>query len=108
MVRPKTPRPFRLRLTIAPTPAAEPSSSPAGRFCPAPIVLKSNITLDIAKGATLLGSPDHADYPAKTEFRAPGTQSLVSATNAEKIAITGGGTIDGNGESWWTAGAGHA
>ena len=73
-----------------------------GTFLSGPIVLKSNISLDIAKGATLLGSPDHADYPAKTEFRAPGTQSLVSATNAEKIAITGGGTIDGNGESWWT------
>src|ERR1700733_13147033 len=73
-----------------------------GTFVSAPIVLKSNITLDIAKGATLLGSPDHADYPAKTEFRAEGTQSLVSATNAEKVAITGEGTIDGNGESWWT------
>src|SRR6202789_870349 len=72
-----------------------------GTFVSAPIVLKSNITLDIGKGATLLGSPDHADYPAKAEFRAPGTQSLVSATNAEKVAITGEGTIDGNGESWW-------
>jgi polygalacturonase len=72
-----------------------------GTFLSAPVVLKSNITFDIAQGATLLGSPDHADYPAKTELRAPGTQSLVSATNAEKIAITGGGTIDGNGESWW-------
>ena len=73
-----------------------------GMFLSAPIVLKSNITFDIAKDATLMGSPDHADYPAKTELRAPGTQSLVSATNAEKIAIIGGGTIDGNGESWWT------
>ena len=72
-----------------------------GTFLSAPIVLKSNITLDIAKDTTLLGSPDHADYPAKTEFRAAGTQSLVSATDAEKIAIVGGGTIDGNGESWW-------
>jgi polygalacturonase len=72
-----------------------------GTFVSGPIVLKSNVTLDIAKGATLFGSPDHADYPAKSEFRAPGTQSLVSATNAENVAITGGGTIDGNGESWW-------
>jgi polygalacturonase len=72
-----------------------------GTFLSAPVVLKSNITFDIAQGTTLLGSPDHGDYPAKTELRAPGTQSLVSATNAEKIAITGGGTIDGNGESWW-------
>jgi polygalacturonase len=72
-----------------------------GTFLSGPIVLKSGITFDIGRGATLLGSPDHVDYPAKTEFRAPGTQSLVSATDAEKIAITGGGTIDGNGESWW-------
>ncbi len=79
-----------------------------GTFLSAPIVLKSNITLDLAKGTTLLGSPDHADYPAKTELRAPGTQSLVSATNAEKIAIIGGGTIDGNGESWWARGACHS
>ncbi len=73
----------------------------AGTWLSAPIVLKSNITLHLDKGATLLGSPDHADYPAKTEFRAPGYQSLVSATNADNIAITGEGTIDGNGESWW-------
>lgn len=72
-----------------------------GTFLSGPIVLKSNITLDLARDTTLLGSPDHADYPKKTEFRAPGTQSLVSATSAENIAITGSGTIDGNGESWW-------
>lgn len=73
----------------------------AGTYLSAPIVLKSNITLQLDKGATLLGSPDHADYPAKTEFRAPGMQSLVSATDAENVAITGGGVIDGNGASWW-------
>jgi polygalacturonase len=73
----------------------------AGTYLSAPIVLKSGIMLELDKGATLLGSPDHKDYPAKTEFRAPGLQSLVSATNAEHIAITGEGTIDGNGESWW-------
>ena len=72
-----------------------------GKFVSGPIVLKSNVTLDIAKDTTLFGSPDHGDYPAKSEFRAPGTQSLVSATGAENIAITGAGTIDGNGESWW-------
>jgi len=73
----------------------------AGTYLSAPIVLKSNITLQLDKGATLLGSPDHDDYPAKAEFRAPGVQSLVSATNAENISITGDGIIDGQGESWW-------
>jgi polygalacturonase len=73
----------------------------AGTYLSAPIVLKSNIALQLDKGATLLGSPDHADYPAITEFRLPDLQPLVSATNAENVAIEGEGTIDGNGESWW-------
>jgi polygalacturonase len=73
-----------------------------GTFMSAPIVLKSNITLDVEKGATLLGSPDHEDYPKKTEFRGPGYQAFVGAVNAEHISIVGGGTIDGNGKSWWT------
>jgi polygalacturonase len=72
-----------------------------GTFVSGPIVLKSNITLDVEKGATLLGSPDHADYPRKTEFRGPGYQAFVGAVNAENITITGGGIIDGNGASWW-------
>jgi polygalacturonase len=73
----------------------------AGTWLSAPIVLKSNITLQLDKGATLLGSPDHADYPEIVEFRLPGVQALVSATNAENVTIAGEGTIDGNGESWW-------
>ena len=72
-----------------------------GTFLSAPIVLKDNVTLNIAAGATLLGSPDHDDYKEIEVFRAPGRQSLVSADHAKNIAITGTGTIDGNGESWW-------
>jgi polygalacturonase len=73
----------------------------AGTYLSGPIVLRSNIHLQLDKGSTLQGSADHADYPAKTEFRAPGLQSLVSATDATNVSITGEGTIDGTGESWW-------
>jgi polygalacturonase len=73
----------------------------AGTFVSGPIVLKSNITLEVDKGATLLGSSDHADYPPKTEFRQPAVEPLVIATNASNVSITGGGVIDGAGESWW-------
>jgi polygalacturonase len=73
----------------------------AGTYLSAPIVLKSNITLQLDKGATLLGSADHADYPPMTMFHLPDLQPLVSATNAVNVAITGEGVIDGNGESWW-------
>ena len=73
----------------------------AGTYLSAPIVLKSNITLQLDKGATLLGSANHADYPPLTMFHLPDLQPLVSATNAVHVAITGEGVIDGNGESWW-------
>ena len=72
-----------------------------GTYVSAPILLKSNVTLDVAAGATLLGSPDHADYPQATVFRAPGREALITSVNAHDIAITGKGTIDGNGQSWW-------
>lgn len=73
----------------------------AGTYVSAPIVLKNNITLQLDKGATLLGSPDHSEYPAITMFHLPDLQPLLSATNASNVAIIGEGTIDGNGESWW-------
>ena len=75
----------------------------AGTYLSAPIVLKSGITLRLEKGATLLGSPDMKDYREKTEFHAPGLQSLVSATDASNVSITGDGVIDGAGETWWEA-----
>jgi polygalacturonase len=72
-----------------------------GVFVSGPIVLKSNVTLNIAKGTTLQGSTNHDDYPNITEMRNPAKQPLISATKAENIAITGEGIIDGMGQSWW-------
>jgi len=72
-----------------------------GVFLSGPIVLKSNITLSIENGATLLGSPDRADYPAITFAHLPTVQPLVGSVGAHNITITGGGTIDGQGRVWW-------
>jgi polygalacturonase len=72
-----------------------------GTFLSGPIVLKSNVTLRIVEGATLLGSPDRGDYSAVTFARQKTVQPLVSTLNAEHVTIDGGGTIDGNGHIWW-------
>ena len=73
----------------------------AGTYLTAPIELKINIRLELAKGATLLGSADHQDYPPRTEFHLPDLEPLVNAIDASNVTITGGGTIDGAGQSWW-------
>lgn len=73
----------------------------AGTYLSAPIELKSNVTLQLDKGAVLLGSSDHGDYKARNEFNLPDLQPLVSAIHAVNVAITGDGVIDGAGESWW-------
>jgi len=73
----------------------------AGTYLSSPIILKNKVTLHLDKGATLLGSSNHEDYPPQIEFHLPDLQPLVSATNANDVAITGDGVIDGAGESWW-------
>jgi polygalacturonase len=73
----------------------------AGTYVSAPLVLKSNVTLQLDKNATILGSPDHAEYKPITMFHLPDLRPLISAKDASNIAIVGEGTIDGNGESWW-------
>ena len=71
-------------------------------FVTGPLILRSDITLDIAQGTTLAASTDHDDFASITEFREPGLQPLLSSDNARNIVIDGGGTIDGRGESWWS------
>jgi len=74
---------------------------PDGTFVIAPILLKSNMVLLLEHAATLLGSPDKADYPKYTFARHQTVQPLLSSLNAENIVIAGTGTIDGNGQIWW-------
>lgn len=77
---------------------------PAGVWFTGPIVLKSNINLHLEKGALILFSSDFNLYPIVSgSFEGLNTrrcQSPISAHNAENIAITGEGSINGSGESW--------
>lgn len=74
----------------------------AGTYLSGPLTLKSHVHLLIDKDAKLLGSADMEDYPIRED--APWRRvSLLHADHAEGIAITGEGTIDGNGKVWWEA-----
>jgi polygalacturonase len=71
-----------------------------GTYLSAPLELKSHTYLHLDAGATLLGSPSFSDYPVSQA--APWhLVSLLHADHAIDIAITGKGTIDGNGGLWW-------
>lgn len=63
---------------------------PPGVYLTGGIVLKDNVTLHIAAGATLLGSTDLEQYHDSME-------SLICAHRARNVRIEGGGTIDGQG-----------
>ncbi len=77
---------------------------PPGLWLTGPVVLKSNVNLHLAKGATLLFTKDFDQYPLiKANWEGlpqMRNQSPLSATGATNIAITGKGIIDGNGDAW--------
>lgn len=66
------------------------------------IFLKDYVTLKVENGGTLLGSPDIADYAKNTHKNMYKNEPhmdrcLIFAEGAKSFAITGKGTIDGNG-----------
>jgi polygalacturonase len=98
-----------------------------GSFLVRPIVLRSDITIEIKKGAQLLGDTDEKNYPyipariynddGKEEILASWEgnpfdchQSFVSAYKAKNINIVGEGAINGNADksTWWATPKGRA
>lgn len=77
---------------------------PNGIWLTGPVVLQSNINLHLEKGAMILFTTDFNAYPlVKTSFEGLETrrcQSPISGKNLVNIAITGEGTINGNGQAW--------
>ncbi len=87
-----------------------------GTFLSGTIVLKDHVTLRIAPGAILQGSPrieDYVPYPPEdvaaifvdgsTQNKGNGPYHLIHAQQAHDVAIDGGGIIDGNGQAFWEA-----
>lgn len=80
---------------------------PEGTWQTGALTLKSNVNLVVSKGATLLFAFDPSLYPiVPTRWEGLdcwNLSPLIYAYNAKNIAITGGGTIDGNGtnDTWW-------
>ncbi len=78
---------------------------PAGRFLTGSVELKSNVELHVARGATLLGSTNPDDFPfldkgkIANRMHVGGYTALIHALEAENIAITGKGVIDGQ-DAW--------
>jgi polygalacturonase len=73
----------------------------AGTYLSAPLTLKSHVHLVLQKDAMLLGSADVADYPLREDAKWRRV-SLLHADKVTDIAITGEGTVDGQGQGWWT------
>jgi polygalacturonase len=79
---------------------------PAGRWLTGPIHLRSNIELHLERGATLVFSDAFEDYLPVVLVRAGGIElynysPLIYARDCENIAVTGPGSLDGNGRAWW-------
>ncbi|MEM8560480.1 MAG: glycosyl hydrolase family 28 protein, partial [Bacteroidota bacterium] len=67
---------------------------PAGTFDIGTIYPRSHVRLHLDGGAVLKGSPRMADYDADHPH-------LLYAEGVEHAALTGTGTIDGNGSAFW-------
>ncbi len=72
---------------------------PAGKFLTGPFTLASGINLELAKDAVILISDDRMAYPVSQSRYV----DAITARDAHDIKISGAGTIDGQGQSWWAA-----
>ena len=94
---------------------------PSGDYLTGPLFLRSNITIEIAKGARLVGDTDRSHYPIlpgmvytsdeSDEYNLGSWEgnpldtfaSIITGVNVENVNIIGEGIIDGNAQNgdWW-------
>jgi polygalacturonase len=94
----------------------------AGTYKTLPFTLTSHLDLHLEPGATIKAPATFADYGSRSEcspassrtrarrepgggrgrgFGGPRVAPLISGSNLTDVAITGSGTIDGSGASFW-------
>ncbi|KRA59249.1 hypothetical protein ASD79_11165 [Caulobacter sp. Root655] len=66
-----------------------------GEYLIGPIWLKSNIRLEVQKGAEVLAATDPALFPQGERA------GLINVKDADNVAVVGEGLIDGQGAVWW-------
>ena len=82
---------------------------PAGTFLTGTIYLKDEVQLHLEAGATLLGSPELSHYNAldaypenwKSEKEEWTGAHLIIAHHKKNVSVTGSGTVNGNGTSFY-------
>lgn len=94
---------------------------PAGTYSVCPLFLKSNITIELKKGAHLLGNTDRHNYPIlpgltlltdeSDDYNLGSWEgnpldcfaSIITGIEVENVKIVGEGIIDGNAQNgdWW-------
>jgi polygalacturonase len=80
---------------------------PEGKYLTGAVHLKSNVNLHLEKGAVLIFTGDRKKYLPLVHTRFEGMECMnyspfVYAYKQKNIAITGEGTLDGQGQLWWS------
>jgi len=78
---------------------------PEGTYITGALFFKQGVHLYLKQGATLMGSADPSDYPlVKTRIEGETClyySALINADHLDGFTISGPGTIDGNGLTYW-------
>ncbi len=78
---------------------------PKGEYLVGPIFLRSNVRLEVQKGAQIVAATEESLFrstDATTQYAKAGDWlALINLADAANVAIVGEGTIDGQGAVWW-------
>ncbi len=77
---------------------------PKGNWLTGPLYLRSNVRLELQRGAELAATTEEALFlktPANAAWAANNYVATINIADAENVAVVGEGRIDGQGAVWW-------